>query len=125
MPQFTTTRRVRHSATDMFDLVADVEAYPRIRAALREPGRALARAKDGDREILVADMTDRLQVHPRDLHHQGASSTGRRLTIRAEYLDGPFSHLENAGASSRIGRGDCIVHFAIDYEFRSRDARRC
>ena len=28
MPQFTTKRRVRHSAADMFDLVADVEHYP-------------------------------------------------------------------------------------------------
>ena len=28
MPQFSTKRRVRHSASDMFDLVADVEKYP-------------------------------------------------------------------------------------------------
>ena len=28
MPQFSTTRRVRHSAAEMFDLVADVERYP-------------------------------------------------------------------------------------------------
>jgi len=28
MPQFTTKRRVRHSASDMFDLVADMEKYP-------------------------------------------------------------------------------------------------
>jgi len=25
MPRFTTTRRVRHAASDMFDLVADIE----------------------------------------------------------------------------------------------------
>ena len=28
MPSFKTTRRVRHSAAKMFDLVADVERYP-------------------------------------------------------------------------------------------------
>jgi len=28
MPQFSTKRRVRHSAQDMFDLVADGEKYP-------------------------------------------------------------------------------------------------
>ena len=28
MPQFTNTRRVRHAAADMFQLVADVERYP-------------------------------------------------------------------------------------------------
>ena len=30
MPQFSTKRRVRHTATDMFDLVADVEKYPQF-----------------------------------------------------------------------------------------------
>jgi len=28
MPSFTTKRRVRHAAEEMFDLVADVERYP-------------------------------------------------------------------------------------------------
>ena len=28
MPQFSTKRQVQHSASDMFDLVADVERYP-------------------------------------------------------------------------------------------------
>ena len=28
MPQFANKRRVRHSAMQMFDLVADVERYP-------------------------------------------------------------------------------------------------
>jgi coenzyme Q-binding protein COQ10 len=28
MPQFSTKRRIRHSAADMFALVADVERYP-------------------------------------------------------------------------------------------------
>ena len=28
MPQFSTKRRIRHSAPDMFALVADVERYP-------------------------------------------------------------------------------------------------
>ena len=28
MPQFSTRHRVKHSAADMFDLVADIERYP-------------------------------------------------------------------------------------------------
>ena len=30
MPQFSTKRRVRHSAIEMFDLVADGESYPKF-----------------------------------------------------------------------------------------------
>ena len=28
MPSFRTTRRVKHSAAEMFELVADIEKYP-------------------------------------------------------------------------------------------------
>jgi coenzyme Q-binding protein COQ10 len=57
MPQFSSTRRVRHSAAHMFDLVADVEHYPefvplcrslKVRKRIPEPEGV---------EILVADMT--------------------------------------------------------------------
>ena len=44
MPQLSTTRRVRHGASEMFDLVADVERYPEFlplwiaaRVVRREP----------------------------------------------------------------------------------------
>ena len=57
MPQFSTTRRVRHAAADMFDLVADVERYPefvplcralKVRKRIPEPEGV---------EVLIADMT--------------------------------------------------------------------
>ena len=53
-----------------------------------------------------------------------------RLTILVEYLDGPFSRMENrwvfhpveAGAGEGVGAADaaCDVEFFITYEFRSR-----
>ena len=56
MPSFKTTRRVRHSADKMFDLVADVERYPEfvplcqsLRVRRRAPGSQAA-------EILLCDM---------------------------------------------------------------------
>jgi coenzyme Q-binding protein COQ10 len=41
-------------------------------------------------------------------------------TIRAEYLDGPFKHLDNVWTFKAVDAGHSTVHFAIDYEFRSR-----
>ena len=57
MPSYSTTRRVAHSAADMFELVADAEKYPRfvpLCAALRIRGR---QDLGEGREVLVADMT--------------------------------------------------------------------
>jgi coenzyme Q-binding protein COQ10 len=56
MPSFATTHRVAHTATNMFDLVADAENYPKflpLCEALRIRGR---QPVDEGREILVADM---------------------------------------------------------------------
>lgn len=117
MPEFTTAHRVRHSATDMFDLVADVEAYPRF-LPLCQSLVVHARRRDGDAEILVATMTVAYRFI-RESFTTKVLLNRRELTIRAEYIDGPFRYLENVWRFEPHGRGDCIVHFTIDYEFRS------
>jgi coenzyme Q-binding protein COQ10 len=118
MPSFATTRHVRHPATDMFDLVADVESYPRF-VPLCERLKVRSRSSEGDRETLIATMTVAYKV----LHESFTSRVmldRPALVIKAEYLDGPFRHLENVWRFEPMGRGDCLVHFTIDYEFRSR-----
>ena len=40
--------------------------------------------------------------------------------ILVEYLDGPFSHLENRWHFEPLGEGRCAIHFYIAYSFRSR-----
>ena len=44
-----------------------------------------------------------------------------RLKVRVDYIDGPFSHLENIWTFSDEPEGDgSRVGFFIDYEFKSR-----
>ena len=45
------------------------------------------------------------------------SAAGR---IAVEYVDGPFSHLENSWVFTETGEGQCRVDFFIAYEFRNR-----
>ena len=118
MPQFTTTRLVRHSATDMFDLVADIESYPRF-LPLCESLVIRRRSRDGARETLIATMTVAYKV-VRESFTTRVVLDREALSIRAEYLDGPFSHLENVWRFEPRGRGESVVYFTIDYEFRSR-----
>ena len=117
MPQFTTTRRVRHSATDMFDLVANVEAYPGF-VPLCESLVVHSRREDEGREVLVATMTVAYKFI-RESFTTKVVLERPAMTIRAEYLDGPFRYLENVWRFEPHGRGDSLVHFTIDYEFRS------
>ncbi len=42
------------------------------------------------------------------------------LKIVVEYLDGPFSKMQNRWSFKATGEDTCEVEFYIDYEFRSR-----
>jgi coenzyme Q-binding protein COQ10 len=119
MPEFRTTRRVGHSAQDMFDLVADVEKYPQfvpLCSALRVRGRQ--DAGEG-REVLIADMTVAYKL----IHETFTSRVmldRPHLQIRVEYLDGPFERLDNRWSFHAHSAQECDVEFFISYEFRSR-----
>jgi coenzyme Q-binding protein COQ10 len=119
MPQFTTTRRVRHAAADMFTLVADVEHYPefvplcrslKIRQRIPEPEGV---------EVIVADMTVAYKL-VRESFTSRVTLDRPNLQILVEYIEGPFSRLENRWAFHPVAERICDVEFFISYEFRSR-----
>ena len=103
----------------MFDLVADVERYPEF-VPLCQSLRVKRRMKsDEGVEILVADMTVAYKLI-RETFTSRVTLDRPRLTIHVEYLDGPFSRLDNRWEF--VGRGEDAseVKFVISYEFRSR-----
>ena len=119
MPQFRTTRRVRHSAADMFALVADVERYPEF-VPLCQHLKVRRRAESGDGvEVLTATMTVAYKLIQETFTSQ-VTLDRPQLTIDVEYLDGPFSHLDNRWRFHPRGEDACEVEFFIAYEFRSR-----
>jgi coenzyme Q-binding protein COQ10 len=119
MPQFSTTRRVNHSAADMFELVADVERYPQFVPLCRSlKVRERKPAAEGV-EVVVADMTVAYKLM-RESFRSRVTLDRPNLEILVEYLEGPFSHLENRWRFHPEGEHTCTVEFFIDYAFRSR-----
>jgi coenzyme Q-binding protein COQ10 len=120
VPSFRNERRVRHSAQDMFDLVADVEKYPGF-VPLCQALQVRRRTKDDEGvEVLVADM----EVGYRAIREKFTSRVTLdrpRLKILVEYIDGPFRRLDNVW-NFRDGPqpGFSTVEFFIAYEFASR-----
>ena len=100
MPQFRTTRRVAIRAAEMFDLVADMERYPEFVPLCRVAAGAQAHAERGGRSrSLVADMTVAYKLM-RETFTSRVTLDRPNLQILVEYLDGPFSQLENRWTSS-------------------------
>jgi coenzyme Q-binding protein COQ10 len=119
MPKFSSKHRVQHSASQMFDLVADVERYPEfvpLCKSLKVRQRTLQ--PDGT-EIVVADMTVSFKV-VKESFTSRVTLDRANLKILVEYLKGPFSNLENRWMFEPKGEGACDVTFYLAYEFKSR-----
>jgi coenzyme Q-binding protein COQ10 len=119
MPSFRNKRRVRHSATDMFNLVANVEHYPEFVPLCRDLKVRKRTAEGEGTEVLVADMTVAYKL-VRETFRSRVTLDRPKLQILVEYLEGPFSHLENRWTFVPAGDDACDVEFFIDYEFKSR-----
>ena len=119
MPSFRTSHVVNHTPEQMFDLVADVESYPQfvplcqaLRVRRRFGGAAGA-------EVVVAEMEVGYKaIRERFTSRVTLDRADRRINV--EYIDGPFSHLENVWRFGDAGDGKCRVEFYIAYEFRNR-----
>jgi len=119
MPQFSTRRRVRHAAAEMFNLVADVERYPEFVPLCRALKVKSRTSKDDGVEVLVADMTVAYKL-VRETFTSRVTLDKPKLQILVEYLSGPFSHLQNRWSFRAVDERICDVEFFIEYEFRSR-----
>jgi coenzyme Q-binding protein COQ10 len=119
MPQFSTKRQVRHSAADMFDLVADVERYPQF-VPLCQSLTVRRRTQDAaGRDVIVADMTVAYKMIRETFTSRVTLDRGK-LEILVEYLEGPFRTMHNRWSFRPVGEQVCEVEFFITYEFRSR-----
>jgi coenzyme Q-binding protein COQ10 len=119
MPTFRTSHVVNHTPAQMYDLVADMESYPQF-VPLCKSLRIRRRFKgQGGGEMVISEMEVGYKaIHERFTTRVALDPLARRIAV--EYVDGPFSHLENTWAFSEAGDGQCRVDFFIAYEFRNR-----
>jgi coenzyme Q-binding protein COQ10 len=118
MPRFQTSREVRFSPQQMFDLVAGVETYPEFLPLCEGLTVRRRLTNDDGHQVLVADMS----VGYKSVHETFTSRVTLKpetMSIEVNYLEGPFSHLDNRWQFLDSPTG-CKVSFYIDYEFKNR-----
>jgi coenzyme Q-binding protein COQ10 len=119
MPRFHTSRIVSHPASAMFNLVADVESYPKFLPLCRDlKVRRRSLLADG-REVLIAEMQVGYKAVRESFTSRVTLDRDRR-EILVEYISGPFRHLENHWKFKEICFDSSDVEFDIAYEFKSR-----
>ena len=117
MTNFETNRVVNFTARQMYDLVADIAAYPQF-LPLCEDLTIRSRAATADGELITATMT----VGYKAIHERFTSRVALApalLCVVATSDDGPFKHLENRWSFTDGPGGGCAIKFAVTYEFKS------
>ncbi|MDQ2088765.1 type II toxin-antitoxin system RatA family toxin [Marimonas arenosa] len=118
MPTHSETRVLPYHARQMYDLVADVAAYPQFLpwcAAARV--RSVTPMADGGDEML-ADLVISFKVF-RERFGSRVRLYRDDERIETEYLDGPFKYMRSTWAFRDVDDGACEVKFFVDFEFRN------
>jgi coenzyme Q-binding protein COQ10 len=118
MPNLAVSRRVSHSAAEMFDLVSDVERYPEF-VPLCEKLALKSRKREGGNEVLIADMSVGYKSF-RETFTTRVALDRAASAIDVAYVTGPFRRMSARWRFEPTDPGHSVVHFAVDYEFRSR-----
>ena len=103
MPHFETNHVVKHSADQMFDLVADVEHYPEFLPLCEALAVRSRKERDG-KVLLLADMTVGYKAIRETFTTQVLLNKAERA-IDVKYIDGPFKYLDNRWRFEPAGEG--------------------
>ena len=116
MPTHKETKILHHTAKQMYDLVADVAAYPAFL-----PWCAAARVKsvtpNGAVHVMEADLVISFKVFSERFCSRVVLHSQNKF-IDTEYLDGPFKHMKSTWKFHDVP-GGCAVTFFVDFEFKN------
>jgi coenzyme Q-binding protein COQ10 len=116
MATHSETRFVPYAADLMFEVVADVQNYPKFLPWVKAL-RVLSRSREGDKDIIIAEMV----VGYRNIHERYTSRVvldREARVIDVTQTEGPFRHLDNHWRFVPRDNG-CDVEFKIVFQFKN------
>ncbi len=104
---------VKYSPAQMFDLVNEIEAYPK-----RFPWCAGAAILERGADVLVARLDLKFAGFHQSFTTRNTVKPPERLQM--SLVDGPFRSLEGVWSFIALGDAGCKVAFALDFEYAGR-----
>ncbi len=112
MPTHAEKRYLPYRPDQLFNLVADVEQYPRFL-----PWCLAARIKKRDGNVFHADLVIGFKMVRERFTSRVALSDGDRIDV--SYTEGPFRYLNNHWIFEPAEDGNTNIDFFVDFEFKS------
>ena len=113
MPTIKKSALVSYHASEMFDIVDDIESYPEF---LPWCGGSSVKSRSADEveaSIKIAHGRIRKSFTTRN-------RVQKNKMIEVQLVDGPFKHLHGFWQFMELGDKACKVTFDLEYEFSSR-----
>lgn len=104
---------VKYSPAQMFDLVNEVEAYPK-----RFPWCSAAEILERQDNVLVARLDLKFAGFHQSFTTRNTVDPPKRLQM--DLVDGPFRSLEGVWDFIALGDAGCKVAFALDFDYAGR-----
>jgi coenzyme Q-binding protein COQ10 len=117
MPKHHEIKTLPYTATQMYDLVADVASYPEF-LPWNSAARIRSRSPIPGGEVMEADLVISFKVFRERFASRVMLFPGEKR-IETEYLDGPFRHMKSTWGFRDVAAGSCEVEFFVDFEFRN------
>ena len=117
MPKHHEIKILPYTATQMYDLVADVGSYPEF-LPWNSAARIRSRTPIDGGEVMEADLVISFKVFRERFASRVMLFPGEKR-IETEYLDGPFRHMKSTWGFRERDAGGCEVDFFVDFEFRN------
>ena len=105
-------RIIKHTPSDLYNLVADVNKYPEFL-----PWCLGARIKNETKTSFDADLIIGFKIY-REIYSSKITLDQKKKKITVEYKDGPFEYLQNYWLFKENQKG-CEIDFMVNFQFKS------
>lgn len=114
MPTYSEQKKLSFTADQMFDLVADIDAYDEFL-----PWCSASRIWKEEEGYIYADLIAGYKIF-REKFTSKVKLDKKAKIIEVEYLSGPMRHLTNKWEFIDLEEDGCEVDFYVSFEFKSR-----
>ena len=123
MIKHSENRFSKYSTRQMFELVADIEAYPIFLPWCNRVEQTMRYFDEQKKcDVVEAEMCVSFRIYRETFSSKVLLDTCSKEII-VEYLNGPFNFLNNKWSFTNKGSG-CVINFDLEFEFKSKFMQR-
>ena len=113
MPRHTEQRQLPYTPEQLFELVADVARYDEFL-----PWVVAVRVRSSSETETLADLVVGFNAFKERFTSKVVKQRPDRICV--DYVEGPLKYLKNEWRFDAAPDGGTIVHFSVDFAFKSR-----